>query len=207
MRLPAKVGLWLAYTAILLVAGAWIWNWYHPPKDRTIVRMVESPYRAPDAFQGLDLEKVVVPAPGGVQGLKTAPSERAKIEKKLGAPLPPDHLLSLKDIGPLPYGGTVALTLKPSTNEDGTAGPGEVVATVFPRRAPFFEWAPTRTFSLWGGVGGSSSGSTAGQMFGAEFRQDLFRTGMIRWDARAGAIHLVGQDTLWYAAVGAKVTF
>lgn len=202
-----KTKLIAAAVILLLIASGWIYSWYRPPLQQTVYRMRPAPYVAPPSFERLNISSVVVPVPEGIVALQPTPKQRAKIEAKIGGPLPPDTLLGLKEVGPLPYGANLALTLKPSTNEDGTPGPGEVVATVYPRKAPFFQWAPARTLSVWGGVGGSSSGSTAGQLLGAEFRQDLFRTGMIQWDARAGAIHLVGQDTMWYAAVGAKVTF
>lgn len=197
-----KAKLLSAVVILLLIASGWIYSWYRPPLQQTVYRMRPAPYVAPPSFERLNISSVVVPVPEGIVALQPTPKQRAKIEAKIGGPLPPDTLLGLKEIGKLPYGADLALTLKPSTNEDGTPGPGEVVATVYPRKAPFFELTPAREVSVGYGVGGS--GFTSVWML--EYRQGLFRVGPVNLGARAGVMAFDG-STKGYALVTASVRF
>jgi len=190
----------LAVGVAIAFAGLTAWNWYHPSKILTAIRVAPTkPYDAPQSRLERNLEAVVVPTE--IVTLRPTQKQRKKIEGKLDAPLPDTNgkaLLGLKDIEPLPYGGTGILVLEPQP--DGTSA---AVLRIYPSKPPFFEFTPERSLGAYYGVG---FGQLGGRVWNIEFEQHLFRLGPAEFSARAGVLSSqIATDG--YVMVGAKATF
>lgn len=195
----SKIVGWILLVVLSAVVWAWVWDWYHPPQDRTVYRYNPAPYTAPRS----PILGKVAPTPQCVPTVVYKPTshEAARIEEKLGGELVPGSLLTLRDVKPMPYGGRIAVVAPPPTPENPNP---EVVTQVFPKKAPFLEWFPSREVSVGYGVGGSGS---LRQAWLAEFRQDLVRVGPVLLGGRLGIQGFQGDTSRGYALLTASVKF
>ena len=186
--------------AALAFGGLSLWNWYHPAKDRTMFRVVQAHYRAPESrLEGLrGIDKVTVPVPA-LAVLKPSQKAVEKLEKKLGGELPKgQEILSIKEIDVLPHGGRGVISL-----EVDSEGVGHTNLTIYPKKKPLFEFTLGRSIGVYGGVG---FGHLGGQVWNVEFEQGLFRLGPAEVGAKVGLfVTPLGSDG--YVMVGGRVRF
>ena len=193
----------LAVVLAVLVALQ-VQQWYFPPKGRTLYKVVNLPYVAPESpvIDEVGLGRVVLP-PLPLEGLQE-PTEhqKKKIEKEIGGKLPSGPLLSVREIQELCRGGKLVLTLEPVDVTE-PEGAQRVVPTIFPNEVPFFEWTLQREFSV---AYGQSFGNFAGSFVHLDLRQSLARTGPVEWFVAGGAFVGAGWSNA-YVEAGGKVTF
>ena len=189
--------------AILAFAGLQVWQWYHPSPLRTLARPVQPPYDAADARLSRAIDKVVIPSPPeGIVALRPTQKQRDKIQKKVGGELPSGDILAIKDIGRLPDGATAVVTLSPDLEHGGAAA---AHVRIYPKKSPFFQWTLERSIGAYWGQGFGDQ-RLSGRLLSVEFTQSLFRTGPLKWEAKAGTM-LTPYGNFEYIMVGAKATF
>lgn len=188
-------------TAIAIGVGVCLWviyPWLKPPPGQTFYRIVERPYRADQGIlDGVDTKMVQVPV--------YAPSERqrAKIEKKVGADLPPGEIVAVGSTKGLPYGANLIAYLPPvRIGEDGSVTQPPVEILVVPKKQPLFA-SLVREREVGAYVGFGKGLQTA---YSLEYRQGLFRVGPLSLEGKAGVIHTPAL-TDYYVMVGGKVRF
>ena len=159
-------------TAIAIGVGACLWviyPWFKPSPGITLYRVVQAPYRADqNILAGVDTSNVVVPA------YRPTERQKAKIEDKIGTPLPKGDTLAIGSAKKLPYGANLIAYLPPPViGEDGsvvTQPPVEIL--VVPKPAPLFE-SLVREREVGAYVGFGKDLQTA---YSLEYRQGLFRS-------------------------------